>query len=469
MAKKRSIWKYAILGVLIVLGLVLSFARFPVAGTNYVYNGFINSIPLGLDLSGGVSAVYQAKLAPTSNVKDLNSAVETTVSQVESLLYDSGALNSYVTNQGGDKIRVEVASDSVSTQLFDLIGQPAYVYIASNDTLNVDDISSYEGDLISSANIKNAYISYDQENQSYGVMLDFDKAGADKLQQMSKVASEKSENNYLYVYIGNDDAIQLSCTEPITNGQTFISGGSITNSTTAQEYAIKILCGTYDASLSLVQTSVISATAGTNTLMYILIALGVALAIILAFFIARYGIFGILTDVSLVVFTILFLFFLQAIPLIQLTVASLAGVMIFYAIVVACHIAVLEKIRNEYATGKKIPLSFKTAFKKCLWPILDSHIVLAIVAIILCIVGYASLRSLGLIILIGAALSLFCSLVVLRFLIKWYLPFNSVNPKPLRLKRSKILAEYATEVEVVEGQEDETPEKQIIVTDKEAK
>ena len=467
MAKKHSIWKYTIFAILVVIGLVLSFATFPVAGTDYVYNGFLNAIPLGVDLSGGVSVVYQAKQSPFSDSTDLNSSVQSTVSQVESLLYDNGALNSYVTNQGGDKIRVEVANDSVSNQFFDLIGQPTYVYIASSDSFDANNVDAFKGEYISSASIDSVYASYDQENQTYGVVIEFDKSGAQKLQQMSQDASEKSEDNYLYVYIGGDDAIQLSCTEAITDGQTFISGGSIADSSSAQEYSIKILSGTYDVSLSLVQTSVITATAGTNTLMYILIALGVALAIVLAFFIIRYGIFGILADASLVVFTILLLFFLQAIPLIQLTVASLAGVLIFYAIVVACHIAVLEKIKTEYATGKKIPLSFKNAFKKCLWPMIDSHVVLAIVAIILCIVGYASLRSLGLIILIGAVLSLFCTLVVLRFLIKWYLPFNSANPKPLKLKRSKILAENSTEVEIVEGQ-DETPEKQIIVADKEA-
>ncbi len=468
MAKKRSIWKFAILSVLIVIGLVLSFASFPVAGTDYIYNGFLNAIPLGLDLSGGVSAVYEASLSPTANTTDLDGAVESTVSQIESLLYDNGALNASVSKQGGNQIRIEVAKDSVSGDLFNLIGQPTTVYIASSDSFDVNDVASFTGDYISSANIENVYVSYDQDSSSYGVVLDFDSTGTSKLQEMSEIAAEKTENNYLYVYIGSDDAIQLTCSEAITDGQTFISGGSITDSTTAQEYAVTILSGTYNASLELIQTGVISATAGTDTLMYILIAMGVALFLVMLFMVLRYRHFGLLADVSFVVFTILMLFFLQAIPLIQLTVAGLAGIVLSYAIVIGCHVLILERIREEYASGKKIPLSYKNGFKKALWPIFDSHVALAIVAIILCIIGYAGLRSLGLIILIGAVLSMFCSLVVTRFLIKWYLPFNSVNPKPLNLKRSKLLNPDYDKPEIVEGA-DESAEKEITVTEEGAK
>lgn len=464
MAKKRSIWKFTILSLLIVIGLVLSFASFPVAGTDYIYNGFLNAIPLGLDLSGGVSAVYEASLSTTSNTTDLDGAVDSTLTKLEKFLSDNGGLQSSVSKQGNNQIRIEVAKDSVSTDLLNLLGDPKTVYVASSDSFDVNDVASFTGEYISSADIENVYASYDQNSQAYGVVLDFNSKGTSKLQEMSEVASEKSENNYLYVYIGEDDPIQLTCSDPITDGQTFISGGSITDSSTAQEYAVMILSGTYSASLDLIQTSVISATVGTDALMYILIAMGVELFLIMLFMFLRYGHFGLLADVSLVVFTILNLFFLQAIPIIQLTVSGLAGIVLSYAIVVGCHVLILEKVREEYASGKKIPLSYKNAFKKALWPIFDSHVALAIVAIIMSIINISVLRSFGLILLIGAVLSMFCSLVVMRFMMKWYLPFNSTNPKPLKLKRSKYLNPDFDKPEVVEGVED-SPEKEITVTE----
>ena len=95
----------------------------------------------------------------------------------------------------------------------------------------------------------------------------------------------------------------------------------------------------------------------------------------------------------------------------------------------------MKKIREEYRTGKKIPLSVKSGFKKALWPILDSHIVMAIVAIFLWIFGTSSIQGFAIPFLIGIVLSLFVNLVVLRFFVKWYLPFNSVKAKKLHLPK----------------------------------
>ena len=111
MSKKRSIWKFTILAIFIVIGLVLTFASFDVAGTVYRYNGFVNAIPLGLDLSGGVSAVYEASLSSTANTSDLDSAIDSTISQLGSILYNEGFSDATIVRQGSDKIRVEIHSE----------------------------------------------------------------------------------------------------------------------------------------------------------------------------------------------------------------------------------------------------------------------------------------------------------------------------------------------------------------------
>ena len=61
MNKPTAIKRYIFLVVFMVIGFVLTFCQFEVPFTNYVYNGFANSIKLGLDLKGGVLAVYQAE------------------------------------------------------------------------------------------------------------------------------------------------------------------------------------------------------------------------------------------------------------------------------------------------------------------------------------------------------------------------------------------------------------------------
>ena len=247
MAKKRSIWKFTILGILIVIGLVLSFATFPVAGTNYVYNGFMNAIPLGLDLSGGVSAVYEASLSQTSNTTDLSSAVESTITRLKSLLYDEGFSEATVVKQGSNKIRIEVPSLSDTDQLFDIIGKPASLYITLKNDLNTKDVASYTGDYISGGQLEKVYVSYNKENNQYGVVVDFNSEGAEKFTKLTESAA--SGEKKLYVYIGDDDPLTLTCESKITGGSTFISGGSIADYDSAKQYATMIMSGTFSASL----------------------------------------------------------------------------------------------------------------------------------------------------------------------------------------------------------------------------
>ena len=434
MAKKRSIWKFTILAIFIVIGLVLTFASFGVPGTVYHYNGFINSIPLGLDLSGGVSAVYQASLSSTSNTQDLNSAIESTITRLESILYDEGFSEATVVRQGSDKIRVEVPNLTDTSELFDVIGEPASLYITLDSSFNVNNPT---GDYVSGEDISNVYVSYNQEDSAYGVVLEFTSTGSDEFAAITEEAANNSST--IYVFIGNDDPLSLTATEKITGGSTFISGGSIVDYESAKAYSMQIMSGTFSAKLTLTESNVVSATLGKDALLYGLIAAGVAIFIVMVIMFLRYGELGLLANVSLVIYIILMCFFLQAIPFVQLTLPGLAGIILSIGMAVDGNVIIFERIKEEYASGKKIPLSVKNGFKKAFWPIFDSNITTIFAAIILYILGTASIKGFAITLLLGILLSMFTTLVVSRYLVKWYLPFNSTNAKRLRLKRSKNL------------------------------
>ena len=58
MKKKSSIVKLSVIGVVLIIGIVLSFCSFDIGLTTY--KSFASSIKLGLDLKGGVYAVYES-------------------------------------------------------------------------------------------------------------------------------------------------------------------------------------------------------------------------------------------------------------------------------------------------------------------------------------------------------------------------------------------------------------------------
>ena len=55
---KKSIVILTVIAVFIILMSVFALVSFPVAGTVYDYHGYATTIDLGLDLSGGISAVF---------------------------------------------------------------------------------------------------------------------------------------------------------------------------------------------------------------------------------------------------------------------------------------------------------------------------------------------------------------------------------------------------------------------------
>ena len=66
MKKKQAIRKFVLLCVLAIFGLVLTIFSFNIPFTTYTFKGFAKSIQLGLDLKGGVMAVYDCEKSADS-------------------------------------------------------------------------------------------------------------------------------------------------------------------------------------------------------------------------------------------------------------------------------------------------------------------------------------------------------------------------------------------------------------------
>ena len=302
-------------------------------------------------------------------------------------------------------------------------------------------------------------MSYNNENSNYGVVLNFDETGTSLFSKITEEASNGDKT--LYINIGDDEPLQVTCEEKMTQGTTFVYGGSIQDYESAKEYAMMIMSGTFSANLEMVECTVVSATLGKNALLYGIIAGGVALLLVMAIMWWRYGHLGLLANFSLIIYMILMLFFLQAIPFIQLTLPGIAGIILSIGMAVDGNVIIFERIKEEYASGKKIPLAIKGGFSKAFWPIFDSNITTIITSIILYILGTASIKGFALTLLLGIILSMFSTLVMTRILVKWALPFNANKPNKLKLKRSKKDKDVAI---IEEGREDKNvPENEIVV------
>ena len=430
--KKNSIMNFVAVAVLTAIGIVLSVCSFIIPFTSTTFNGFANSISLGLDLAGGVSVVYDCSLSETSNTSDLDAAIDATVARLESVIGREYS-EAIITRQGNSEIRIEVPSVTNSDEIFGLIGDPTPLYMTLEDGALDEQNDIY----ISGADIENVFVSYQDSN--YGVVINFTNEGKAKFSELTGNAS--SGNQKIYIYLGEpsegDAWNELTCTETITSGSTFISAGEGESWTydEAEEYSLRIMSGTFNVTLDLKENSVISATLGTNALKYCLIGTAVGLFVILLIMWLRYGDFGLLTFFALVIYIVLMIFFLQAISFVQLTLPGLAGIILSIGMAVDGAVIIFEKVREDYRAGKKIPMACKNGFKRAFWPIFDSNITTIFTSLILYILGTASIQGFAITLLIGIILSMFMNLVILRFFVKWYLPLNSVKAKPLHLPK----------------------------------
>mgnify|MGYP004655612155 FL=1 len=423
--KKRTITKFIVTSILVAIGLVLSIFSFDIG--IYTYNGFAKSIKLGIDLEGGVLAVYNVKNID-DNEANFDEQVQATITRISSLLTSKGFSEATVVKQGNGlnatQIRVEVPDVDDPEEILSLIGEPA--------TLEIKKENSETAEAILTGNHIKSVSAGMQEN-SYGVSLQFNEEGTYKLKELTSELAESKGS--IYIFIGGELFSQATVNQTLSDGRAFISGGNISSYADAQEYATKIMSGTFDVGLTLYSNEYVSATLGKDALKWAIIGGVIGLILIFVIMYIRYKDLGLIAIFSLIIYTILMLFFLQAIPFVQLTLAGIAGIILSLGMAVDANIVIFERMRDEYSVGKKIPTAVENGFKKGLVTILDSNVTTLIACLVLYIFGSGTIQSFAITLALGILLSMFSALVLTKVFCKWYLHLNSKNPKKLNFKR----------------------------------
>lgn len=445
MKKKSSIIKLTLIGVALAIGIVLSVFSFKLPFGFYNYKSFASSIKLGLDLKGGIYAVYDTN---SDGVDNFQSKLEGTQSRLQDLLVDKGYSEAVVTIEDNTRLRVEVPDVDDPKAIFTLIGKPAQLLFYLGD-----DNSSEP--FMSGKNVVSAEGYYDSQQAKPVVSLVLDDEGR---KAFGKVTTDNVGKNITIYSVteGEDPSIvsQAKINEGITTGRAQITmSGS--DATAAKELATQIMSGTFDVELTLLSSDVISPTLGEQALKLGIIAGAIGLFLVVAFLIWRYRLFGVVAAIALAIYTVLMLFFLAVFPWVQLTLPGIAGIILSLGMAVDGNVIIYERIRDEYAAGKSILASLNAGFKKAMVAIFDSNITTVIAAIVLIIFGTGTISGFGVTLLIGILLSMFTSLLVTRGLCKYFTAINSTNAKAYGLKRGKDYVETEPEVEEIPSEKGE--------------
>ncbi len=432
--KKKSIVILTIFSVLIILGAVFAFVDFPNGELGIRdYIAYPKTISLGLDLSGGAYAVYSVDpdcvCATDDDGNDVTwsqltdagkkkSLLEGTRARLSNMLADQNYPEALVEIFDEDKIRVEVPNVDNPERIFELIGKPADLEFKAHDSQDTSSAGTSFSPAITGKDVEDAGVTWDSEKNSYAVALRFTTQGAKKFSD----ATSQQAGKYIGIYIDDKCVIAPSVDKAITGGSASITGGYTYDQ--AEALAVQILAGSFDLSLTVSESNTLTAQLGEDAIRAGVIAGLVGLALIIVYLVVLYRLLGVAAGLALVYYTMTYVFFLAIIPNVQLTLAGIAGVLLSIGMAVDANVIIFERIKEEYALGKKLRTAISTGFRRSYGAILDGNITTIMGAIVLMIVGAASISGFGTTLLIGIILSLISSLLITHLLLICFMQFS---------------------------------------------
>ncbi len=355
------------------------------------------SIPLGLDLSGGVSITYQV-VDDNPSAEDMSDTIYKLQKRVEGYSTESS-----VYQVGDDRITVEIPGVTDADKILEELGNPGSLeFQLSDGTVFMT------GDQVADAQATTTTDNYG--NKQYIVQLTLTDEGA---KTFGEVTTE-NVGNYLPIVYDGEVISYPQVQEAITGGTAQISGQSTFEE--AQALATQIRIGSLSLQLEELESSVVGAQLGGQAITSSLKAGAIGLVIVMLFMIVFYAVPGVAAAIALALYTGLVIATLYLFE-ITLTLPGIAGIILGIGMAVDANVVIFARIREEIASGKTVQTSMKVGFQKAMSAILDGNITTLLAAVVLMALGSGTVKGFAYTLMIGILLSMFTALVITRWIL----------------------------------------------------
>lgn len=399
--KVRNIILLLIIALLIASFTFVVFAGIPIG--IYDFNP-VGSIQQGLDLTGGITLVYEAA-DPT--VDDLDTKIQGAMDIFRSRLDDQGFTEAVITTQGTDKIRIEIPINDSSKNT-----DPADV-IKFISTPAVLEFRNPSGDVVlKGEHIKSAKPMVNDKG-NYVVSFELDSQGTSDFAK----ATTELINQKISIYLDDQLISSPTVNSAITGGSGIIEGGKDFTLETVTNLAMQIESGAIPLDLNVIEQRTVSSTLGDDALSNSIKAAIIGLAILVVFMAVVYRVPGLMADIALIGYISLVVFCISWFG-VQLTLPGIAGIILGIGMAVDANVVIFERIKEEHRAGRTLRLAVKNGFHKASTAIIDSNITTIIAAAVLALFGTGSIKGFAYTLLISIVISLFTTLVVSQVLLK---------------------------------------------------
>ena len=400
--------------ILLIVAVGLSALSYMGIGENNLLG--VKNIKQGLDLSGGVTIVYEADKQTVTD-DEMKSAL----SLIQGRLDRKGWSEAECSKEGEKRIRVEIPGVANADEAMQEIGQTAQLAFVDEDGKII----------LTGAQVANAEMVAGVENKGEApkssVALEFTPEGREIFAQ----ATEENIGKSIAIIL--DDSI---ISAPIVNEKIQDGSARITGNFTPEEaenLAALIRAGSLPFNLNVLQMNNVGARLGDDALRTSITAGIIGVVLVFLFMIIIYKILGFAADWALVIYIGIELIVLSAFG-ITLTLPGIAGIVLSIGMAVDANVVIFERIKEELLLGKSLRSSVDTGFKRAFPAILDGNVTTLIAGFVLYILGTGTIRGFAQTLIIGIIVSMFTALFITRILIKGLIYLGIVNPKFYGLK-----------------------------------
>lgn len=212
--------------------------------------------------------------------------------------------------------------------------------------------------------------------------------------------------------------------EPILGGSGIISGTFSPEE--AAQLAILLRSGSLPAPLDVIEERTVGPSLGADSIEAGKMASIIAVALVIAFMLVGYGLFGLFSNIALIMNIIMILAFLSFFQA-TLTLPGIAGIVLTIGMAVDANVLIFERIREEISRGKTPFSAVDNGFKIAFRTIFDSNITTLIAAVLLFYFGTGTIKGFAVTLSIGIISSMFSAIVLTRLMVAAWM--KSVRPK----------------------------------------
>lgn len=375
-------------------------------------------IKRGLDLAGGSVIVFEADTDKAVSSENMDAVKEVLRNRLDT----NGYFEATVSQQGDNRVRVEIPSVTNPEEAVELLGATAKLTFRDYE----DNVVLTGGEDVIGA--KAVYEQIDSNGtKGYLVQLKLSKDGQKKFAEATeRIAPLTGGNNYIAIYLDDTPISSPSVSEKI-DSETCVITGDFTQEQ-AKQLAGQIQSGQLPFGLKDVELRSVGPQLGEKALENSLLAAAIGLILVMLFMLIMYRMCGLMADVALIGYVAVVAIIL-AVFRINLTLPGIAGVILTIGTAVDANVIIFERIKEELSVGKTLRAGVEAGFKRAFSAIIDSNITTLIAAVVLYYFGTGTIKGFAMTLFIGTIVSMFSAIFVTKFLLKQLIGFNIKNPK----------------------------------------